>query len=120
MIDRLNPRLCFDALYQQAEMRLRDVAELRRAMSSAWRASLTPESSKRRMERARQIALREDARRRVLPWEEVQRWVSSDIAQKVGVDWSMVPTINTGSRLGGGVDRCGDEVVSATADQLPG
>ncbi len=102
MIDRLNPRLCFDALYRQAEFRLRDFGSLRHVMSTAWRMSLTPESKKLQIERERDIAWQEDLKRRVIPWQDVQQQtIGPDAAEKLGVDWCAVPTINTGSRLSG-------------------
>jgi hypothetical protein len=103
MIDRLNARACFDALYQQAAMRLRDSAALRQQMQQGWRLSLGPAARQRIVEHERQIELEEDAQRECIPWQQVLRqWPTSVSDGPVReVDWSHVPTINTGSRFSG-------------------
>lgn len=103
MIDRLNARACFDALYLKASMRLRDSSAMRQHVQLGWRLSLSPAAREQAQERERQAQLAEDAQLECLSWQQVlQLYKASSTDERLGeVDWTQVPTINTGSRFSG-------------------
>lgn len=118
MIDRLNARACFDALYLQASMRLRDSSAMRQHVQLGWRLSLSPAAREQAQERERQAQLAEDARLECFSWQQIlQKFKPSFTDERLGdVDWAQVPTLNTGSRFSG--SRLLGEVMKRHPQQL--
>ncbi len=118
MIDRLNARACFAALYQRAAMSLRDSSSLRKSMSLAQQISRSPDARKRDRAQEEQQVLLEDAARPCMPWSQMSKVHSQMFVEHLGgvVDWTNVPTVNTGSRLSG--SRLLGEVMSRYPDKL--
>lgn len=103
MADPLNPRACFDALYQQAAMRLRDCADLRHSMALGRQLSRSPETCRLEMARHNAQTLQEDLHRRCISWQEVVKTTDASRGHppSLNVDWSELPVDQTGSRMGG-------------------